>query len=319
MFKRYSLVALVLVPVVVFAQNNIEQFLKGQPVIDMHFHITKGDTSNKLYSNDTTDVDIAKLKWIIDDYKKNNVVLALGGGNLKYTTLYSEYDSLFWAGIIFPCSRIVDQDKPCEKEFYSEDELRTIYKLGRFKSMGESMFNYYGILPSDERLSPYWKIASEFDIPIGVHSDTGPKPERVNQRERPDYNPDFANPAYLKPILEKYPNLRIYLMHYGGGYSKQALDLMKEYPQIYCEMSAVVMFAPKEVWEPNIKKLFAEGLGDRLMFGSDYFGTVRKNIEIIYKIDWLTAQQKRNILYNNAARFLKLSGKEIKDHHDQVK
>ena len=31
-------------------------------------------------------------------------------------------------------------------------------------------------------------------------------------------------------------------------------------------MTAVSMFAPKERWEPRIKKLFEEGLGERLMF-----------------------------------------------------
>lgn len=78
------------------------------------------------------------------------------------------------------------------------------------------------------------------------------------------------------------------------------------------------MFLPKQDWEPNVKKLFDEGLGDRLMFGSDYMGTIRKNIEIIYNLEWVTDDQKRDIYYNNAARFLNLTETQIKKHHEMV-
>ena len=302
----------------IVAQNNIDEFLKNQPIIDMHFHITKGFENNEIYSNRKVDIDSAKLDWVVDDFNKNNIVLVLGGGTLKYANMYAEVDNRFWAGLVFPCIKTVKQDEPCDKEFFSESELRDIYNTGNLKSLGESMFNYYGIPPTDKRLEPYWKIAEEFNIPVGIHADVGPPPERMNKEEKPNYNPAFANPELLKPILEKHPNLKLYLMHYGGGFSEQSLELMKLYPQIYCEISAVSMFAPKEVWEPQVKKLFNEGLGDRLMFASDYFGTVRKNIEIIYNMDWLTEKEKRDIYYNNAARFLNLSESEIKGHQTKV-
>lgn len=303
----------------IVGQDNIDEFLKNQPIIDMHVHITKGFEDNEVYNNQKVDIDSAKLDWVVEDFNKNNVVLVLGGGTLKYANIYAEADHRFWAGLIFPCIKTVKQDEPCDKEFFSESELREIYKSGKLKSLGESMFNYYGIPPTDKRLEPYWKVAEELNIPIGIHADTGPPPERMNKDERPNYNPAFANPELLKPILEKYPNLKLYLMHYGGGYSDQSLELMKMYPQIYCEISAVSMFAPKERWEPMVKKLFDEGLENRLMFASDYFGTVRKNIEIIYNIEWLTDKQKRDIYYNNAARFLNLSESEIEKHYHIVK
>jgi uncharacterized protein len=108
-------------------------------------------------------------------------------------------------------------------------------------------------------------------------------------------------------------------MHYGGSYSDEAIELMHMYPQIYAEISAVSLFAPKIFWERNVKKLYEEGLGDRLMFASDYFGTVKENIEIIYSMDWLTEEQKRDIFYNNAARFLELTSEQIQEHHERVR
>ncbi|MEX0646941.1 MAG: amidohydrolase family protein [Balneolaceae bacterium] len=296
-------------------QEALAKFMQGQPVIDMHFHITKGYPENEQYNTLNSDIDLAKLQWVKDDHYQNNIVLALGGGNEKYAQLYAESD-LFWAGLIFPCSKLVEQDQPCETEFLSERELRGYYESGLFKSMGESVYNYYGIPPTDPRLDPYWKIAEEYAIPVGVHSDSGPP--TVDKNEHPNYSPEYANPEELKPILEKHPNLKIYLMHYGGSYSDEAIELMHMYPQIYTEISAVSLFAPKIFWERNVKKLYEEGLGDRLMFASDYFGTVKQNIEIIYSLDWLTVEQKRDVFYNNAARFLELTPVQIQEHHEMA-
>lgn len=54
------------------------------------------------------------------------------------------------------------------------------------------------------------------------------------------------------------------------------------------------------------------------MFGSDQMQwpeTIALAIEAINTADFLTAEQKRDILYNNAARFLRLSEEEIARHH----
>ena len=51
------------------------------------------------------------------------------------------------------------------------------------------------------------------------------------------------------------------------------------------------------------------GFGDRVMFGTDQLGwpkLMSYSISIIQSADYLTPQQKRDILYNNAARFLRL-------------
>lgn len=301
------------------AQDSQQNFLNDQPVIDMHFHITKGYEESETYHDLHPDIDRAKLEWMVQNFSENNVVLALGGGNKKYATMYAEADDIFWSGLIFPCSKLVEQDQPCEKEFYSEKELREIYTQGALKILGESMFNYYGIPPTDERLAPYWKIAAEFDLPVGIHSDPGPPVERVNKEENPHYDPNYANPELLRPILEQYPDLKIYLMHYGGEYSDEAIELMKAYPQIYCEMTATSLFMPKALLEPNLRKLYEAGLGDRLMFGSDYFGTVEQHLQVILDIHWLSDDQKRDIFYNNAARFLGLSQAEIERHYLMIK
>ena len=54
------------------------------------------------------------------------------------------------------------------------------------------------------------------------------------------------------------------------------------------------------------------------MFGSDQMvwpELIERSIEVIEEAPFLTAQQKRDIFYNNAARFLRLDEETIAKHH----
>ena len=294
----------------------MDEFLNKQPIIDVHIHITKGYAENEAYNKIDPDIDVAKIEWMRKRLDENNIVLALGGGPVKYAKLWYDLDKRYWAGPRFPCNPLRIQDQPCESEMPDLVELENFFKNGAFKSLGETSFHSMGLLPSAARFDSYWKLAEKYQIPIGFHADAGPYKRDMSQT--PNWNEAYGNPLLLLPVLKKYPKLKIYLMHYPGVYFEECIELMKKYDQIYCEITAVSMFAPKEKWEPKVKKLYEEGLGKRLMFGSDYVGTIRKNIEIIYKLDWLSVRQKRDIYYNNAAKFLNLSRADIKKHHKMV-
>jgi len=61
-----------------------------------------------------------------------------------------------------------------------------------------------------------------------------------------------------------------------------------------------------------LRGLVEAGFGKRIMFGSDaamWSQVIGIGIEAIESADFLTEVQKRDILYNNAARFLRLDEK----------
>ena len=67
---------------------------------------------------------------------------------------------------------------------------------------------------------------------------------------------------------------------------------------------------------PVIDMLVNAGFCKRIMFGSDNMvwpQAIEIGIDAINKAPFLTVGQKRDILFNNAARFLRLTEKEIKD------
>lgn len=67
-----------------------------------------------------------------------------------------------------------------------------------------------------------------------------------------------------------------------------------------------------------LRRLVDAGFGKRIMFGSDQMiwpQAIGIGIDTIEHADFLTTEQKRDILYNNAARFLRLSKQEIARDH----
>ena len=66
---------------------------------------------------------------------------------------------------------------------------------------------------------------------------------------------------------------------------------------------------PRDAFYRHLEALVRAGLGKRLMFGSDQMrwpDRIGVGIAAIEEAPFLSKAQKRDILYNNAARFLRL-------------
>ena len=75
---------------------------------------------------------------------------------------------------------------------------------------------------------------------------------------------------------------------------------------------------PREHFYGQLKRLIDAGFEERILFGSDQMiwpKTIEVAIRTITTAPFLDAKQKRDILYNNAARFLRLSDAQIARDH----
>jgi predicted TIM-barrel fold metal-dependent hydrolase len=111
-------------------------------------------------------------------------------------------------------------------------------------------------------------------------------------------------------------------MHGGYPWEREAQAIMQQYPQVYMDISPIWLNFGNEEFklqmELEFRRLYAMGLGDRIMFGTDQMAwpeSIGMAIEMIEGSEFLTETQKRDILYNNAARFLGLSDAEVAAHH----
>jgi hypothetical protein len=79
--------------------------------------------------------------------------------------------------------------------------------------MGEITAQYAGLSPSDASLEPYYAVAEEFGIPVGVH--TGLSYPGTPYKCCPKFRAALGTPMLLEEILVRHPKLRIYAAHAG--------------------------------------------------------------------------------------------------------
>lgn len=92
---------------------------------------------------------------------------------------------------------------------------------------------------------------------------------------------------------------------------------MFQYPQVHADLSTITRVVPREAFHDYLSALVRAGYGKRLMFGTDGPPSlVGQAVERIESASFLTDERKRDIFYNNAARFLRLTEEEISAHHD---
>jgi len=197
------------------------------------------------------------------------------------------------------------------------EELRTLFKNGTVKVFGEILNQYAGILPDDKRMEPYWSVAEEMDIPVGVH--IGPGGPAEYYFGNTGYRAKLQSALTLEEMLIRHPKLRVYIMHAGYPMLDDLLALLFSHPQVYVEVSMLVNVEPREGFYRYLKAIVDAGYDKRIMFGTDQMiwpGIIEPAIKSIENAPFLTKEQKRDIFYNNAARFLRLTKDEIEHHYE---
>ncbi len=196
------------------------------------------------------------------------------------------------------------------------EQARDAFTNGPYKAMGEVGTQYAGILPTDERLAPYWALAEELDVPVGIHVGTGPP--GVIYMGATGYRARMHSPLTMEEVLVKHPKLRVYLMHAGWPMLDDLLAVMYAHPQVHVDVGVIAMVLPRAEFHTWLERIVRAGFHSRVMFGSDQMqwpGGIERAIEAIESAPFLSTVQKRDILYHNAARFLRLSEQEIARHH----
>jgi predicted TIM-barrel fold metal-dependent hydrolase len=201
------------------------------------------------------------------------------------------------------------------REAYGLDSLRALFEDGPFAVFGEVANQYVGVAPDDERMAPYWALAEELDIPVAIHFGEGPPGAGVLF---PEYRMELANALLLEPVLARHPGLRVSIMHYGSPFIDETIAVLGAWPQVYVDLGGIQWFYPRAYFYRQLQQMVDAGFGKRIMFGSDQMvwpGLIERSIAIVEDAPFLTDEQKRDIFYNNAARFLRLSDEVIARHH----
>jgi uncharacterized protein len=195
----------------------------------------------------------------------------------------------------------------------SLDELRKDFTTDGFRVMGEIGLQYEGLSPSDPSVDKYFALAEELDIPVAIHMGTGGS-GRANVTS-PKFRGSMGNPLLLEDLLARHPKLRVQVMHAGYPMMENMLTLLQANSHVYVDVAGLIWSYPLKEVNRYIQRLVEAGFEDRVMFGTDQMEwpkLMAYSISIIQNADYLTPEEKRDILYNNAARFLRLDKKTAK-------
>ena len=296
--KHYYLAIVALVVLQSYSQEK-------QPIIDMHMHahplgnLPPKEPNTGFIAPDSSEELRANT---LAEYKKNNVVLAVTSG---------AQDSLYKAeapSIIIKALGFMGTEN-----LY---DLRTKVEKHDYKLFSESAPQYLGLDPSDERLDPYFSLANEMGIPVGLHMGLGPPGAAYIGMK--DYRIKDGNPLLLEETLIRYPEMKIFVAHAGWPFLEEMMGLLHAHPQVYVDISVINWALPQEEFYSYLKRLVQAGFTDRIMYGSDQMiwpQSISKSIDSIKAAPFLSEEQKRAILYDNAARFLQLDKDIIHSHY----
>lgn len=187
------------------------------------------------------------------------------------------------------------------------DSIRAWAADSTIRVLGELIFQYQGLGPADSIPETYYALAEQLDLPVGVH--VGPAPPGVAYRGWPRYRARLGSPLLFEEMLLRHQKLRLYVMHAGWPLLDETLALLAAHPQVYVDVGVISWALPRKDFHTYLRRLVEAGFGKRVMFGSDQMlwpEGLRIAIQAIQTADFLRPAQKRDIFYNNAARFLRI-------------
>ncbi|MGH9870338.1 MAG: amidohydrolase family protein [Candidatus Polarisedimenticolia bacterium] len=196
------------------------------------------------------------------------------------------------------------------------ETLRRLHQEKRFAVFAEVTNQYAGIGPDDPRFEPYLAVAEELDIPVGIHIGTGPP--GAPYLGMGSYRAALHSPLSLEEPLVRHPRLRVYIMHAAWPMIDDLLAVLWAHPQVYVDTGGIVFGLPRAEFHRYLQRIVEAGFVKRVMFGSDQMvwpGLIEKSIQAIESAPFLSEAQKRDILYHNAARFLRFSEADVARHH----
>jgi len=330
-----------LVLILIFSAICVHSQKRPLPVIDMHLHALqvknngaspvcigapfrdlglldpKEDYSevfqHALQSNSWADHFIAApgtndslRKLTIASLQKNNIY-AVTSGDIETVRLWKKeageriIPAIYW------------DFNSASKEGLTVDSLKRLFGSGEFRVFGEITIQYEGYSASDSAFDPYLAMAEQMDIPIGIH--IGPGPPGAPYLSSTKYRARLHSPFVLEEALMRHPKLRVYAMHAGWPMLDDMLATLYTHPQLYVDLAAICFMIPKKEFYFYLERLVGAGFGKRIMFGSDNMiwpNAIEEGIKTINEAKFLTPGQKRDILFNNAVRFLRIPEKELK-------
>jgi uncharacterized protein len=149
----------------------------------------------------------------------------------------------------------------------------------------------------DERMLPAFRICSEMQIPVLIHSGTS----AANTN---------AEPRTLARLLEQVPTLRLVVAHLGGGAWRHTLELARAHSNIVFDCAEIIAWtgAPMAPNRHDLARLIRDVGAERVLLGSDFpWYDLSQTVEQVLALPILAAEEQDLVLGLNAAKLFNLA------------
>jgi hypothetical protein len=282
-----------------------------EPIIDVHLHAYPDDMPIPAAINPATGKAVqlkngaAHKAACLSEMKRLNIVKGIvsGGDGDRIAAAMSWHDAD--PDRIIPGAGIRgSEDTPLP----NLDLLRSAFKDGRLRVLGEVTTQYAGLTLDDPKYAAYLALAEQMDIPVALHTGTMPPGMSFDPCCR-KARARLGDPMLVEEALNRYPKLRLNLMHAGWPYLDNTISILFHYPQVNADLGAIDWLLPRAEFHHYLEALMRVGFGKRLMFGTDQMywpEGIAMAVNAVSSAPFLSAAEKRDIFYNNAAKFYRL-------------
>ncbi|MGH7664022.1 MAG: amidohydrolase family protein [Gemmatimonadaceae bacterium] len=271
-----------------------------EPVIDVHVHtLPLSDPGRR------EDLTGLRAPRTLDELRRRNIEVLRRHGVVR--ALASGADLAFYltadSALFAPGLRL-------NAPVLAVDSLRTLFGTGAYLALAEWAPQYDAIAPNDPRLESYFALAEELDIPIGLHVGLRLPDARSDATcgMGPSGTATLSDPMLLDGVLTRHSRLRLFVMHAGWPMLDRMLALLDAHPQLYVDISFIDWVIPRDEFHAYLRALVDAGHGERIMFGSDQMlwpEALPLALEAVRTAEFLSPEQKRDILFHNAVRFFR--------------
>jgi predicted TIM-barrel fold metal-dependent hydrolase len=287
----------------------IAQVAGDRNVVDVHMHAINPEhfalaasanfgAHRKTYRTNERDPE-ALLRKTIAEMDRNHISKALLSGDDDLVAKWvQQYPSRFLRSYNHRCDASPETAATFEAE----------WKASKWKAIGELGIPYGGRPLNEPACFPLYEIAQRYDIPVFFHTGFGgPNPQ---EGFAPKFRISLSDPLLLEDVVIRFPKLKIVIMHMGWPFYDHALYMLWAHENVYLDTATVDWVLGKKLFYRMLEESVDTAGSDRILFGSDQMvwpQMITRAVQSIRDAPFLSDQDKRNILGENARRLLKIS------------
>jgi predicted TIM-barrel fold metal-dependent hydrolase len=299
-------------------------------------------------------------KYYLDEFSISNIIkkkdvlitalmmdLEMGWGCSLKKPISAQIDELKLLADEFPILPFLACDPRRADEDKNDKNLYSLFAKAFSNTKGVPFFGIkiypaMGYDPSDYRLLPIYEYCERYKIPVLSHHggeavstgrsdklivyDINGKQTTISAKNRKEMAYILNDPQRWASVLEKFPNLKLNLAHFGGTQAWQIpknakedkqkrketiFEFMKKYPNVFADFSFQLV---DEKISRNLREVLSieEYIRNKTLFGTDYwvvnpqgdlYNEQKKFFEILDQ-NFLKLDLKELLAFNNPCRYL---------------